>query len=432
MFCGSCMHDNTLAKALRDHGTDVSLIPTYTPIRVDEENLSTDRVFFGGINVYLEHRFRVWRYFPRWMTRWLDHPRVLTWATKKAVDNDAKNLGGLTVSMLDGEAGPQATQVDELATFLGRELRPDVVVFSNALLVGTLRRLKKEFSGPVFCLLQGDDIFLDGLPDPFRGQAIDRIRERGQLFDGFIVHSEFYKQAMSDMLGISPDRIHCIPLGIDVSNHDGKPREFPGAEDVADSGATASQQPLRIGYFARICPEKGLHQLVAAFKRIHQTFPNARLLAGGYLGPRDADYFQQLKTDAESLGGQFEYIGSPSDHAGKVEFLKSLDIFSVPTEYKEPKGISILEAMANGVPVVQPAHGSFVEMLAATNGGLLFEPGNIGDLATKLAQLLTDTSLRIRLGTQGQQAVRESYNLQAMTSRSLALFETVRAKHVGE
>lgn len=422
MFCGSCMHDNTLAKALQDSGTDVSLIPTYTPIRVDEENQSTERVFFGGINVYLEHRFRAWRWLPRWMTRWLDHPRVINWATRKAVDNNAKNLGSLTVSMLDGESGPQSKQVDELATFLGTELRPDVIVFSNALLAGALKRLKEKFSGPVFCILQGDDIFLNDLAEPYRQQAIDRIFERGQLFDGFIVHSEFYKQSMSQLLGFETSLIHCIPLGIDLASHSKHP-----VNHAADPEETESAN-LRIGYFARICPEKGLHQLVEAFQRIHHSYPHVTLSAGGYLGPRDQAYFQQVVDAATSLGDQFEYVGSPPDHAAKVAHFETWDIFSVPTEYKEPKGISVLEAMAHGIPVVQPAHGSFEEMLHKTEGGLLFKPGNIDDLVAKLEQLINDAELRERLGQQGREGVERHYSLDVMTDECHAVFNNARSQ----
>ena len=50
MYCGSCMQDNSLALALLSLGQDVQLLPTYTPIRTDESDVSLDRVFFGGIN----------------------------------------------------------------------------------------------------------------------------------------------------------------------------------------------------------------------------------------------------------------------------------------------------------------------------------------------------------------------------------------------
>src|ERR1043165_1330623 len=77
MYCGSCLHDNTLAAALLALGEDVLLVPTYTPLRTDEPNVSIDRVFFGGINVYLQEKSSLFRHTPWWMDRWLDHPALL-------------------------------------------------------------------------------------------------------------------------------------------------------------------------------------------------------------------------------------------------------------------------------------------------------------------------------------------------------------------
>jgi len=56
MYCGSCLHDNTLATAMIARGHDVALIPTYTPTRTDEPDVSIDRVFYGAVNVYLEQK----------------------------------------------------------------------------------------------------------------------------------------------------------------------------------------------------------------------------------------------------------------------------------------------------------------------------------------------------------------------------------------
>ncbi|MFT5095873.1 MAG: hypothetical protein ACI93T_004732, partial [Porticoccaceae bacterium] len=190
MFCGSCMHDNTWARALRDAGHDVILIPTYTPIRVDEEDLSSRRVFFGGINVYLEHKSKLWRTLPRWMTKWVDRPSLIRFATRFGVSNDAAELGELTLDMLDGELGSQRRDVEELVAFIANDLKPDVVCFSNALLVGAVRSLRENFVGRIFCTLQGDDIFLDGLSTEHREGAIDRISMRAADFDGFLVHSD--------------------------------------------------------------------------------------------------------------------------------------------------------------------------------------------------------------------------------------------------
>ena len=444
MFCGSCMHDNTWARALTAAGAEVSLIPTYTPIRVDEENVSNSRLFFGGINVYLSSQWRWWRAVPSFLKHWLDHPTLIQWATRRAVSNDAKQLGQLTLDMLAGESGPQREQVEELAKFIGEQLRPDVVVFSNALLAGAVRRIKQVFNGPVLCVLQGDDIFLDSLPDSHREQVLAVLRDRASDFDGFITHSRYYAEHMQAMLfpktprragGVSPpvDRtssvvpttggltpparqddsghFHVLPLGINLTGHDGQPRP--------------ASDPFTVGYFARLCPEKGLHLLVEAFARLHAKYPRTRLRVGGYLGERDRLYFYHVRSQAARLGPAFEFVGSPASQAEKVAFLKSLDVLSVPTVYREPKGLSILEAMANGVPVVQPDHGAFPELLEATQGGLLFEPGSLADLVAKWESLLRDPDERLRFATAGQSKVRELYSSQAMAEQTLRLFDSM-------
>jgi glycosyltransferase involved in cell wall biosynthesis len=420
MFCGSCMHDNTWARALLKAGAEVTLIPTYTPIRVDEESLSSQRVFFGGINIYLKHRWPICQRLPRWMTRWLDHPQLLNLATRIAVSNDAKQLGDLTLEMLAGESGPQRQQVEELAAFLADELKPDVICFSNALLAGALSRIKAKFSGPVLCTLQGDDIFLDSLSEAYRAKVSEQLSEKAQGFDGFLVHSDYYRDYMSDRLNLPRERFRKIPLGIDVSDEGGIAESLE-----VDSGAAraASGDEFRVGYFARICPEKGLHVLVEAFRILRQRLPNARLIAGGYLGKRDEAWFEKLRRDARDLGDSFEYIGSPPDHDSKVSFLKTLDVLSVPTVYQEPKGLFALEAMANGIPVVLPSHGAFPEMLARSGGGVLVEPECPDELAASLETLLTNPINRAQLAKTGYQGVRKFFSAEVMARESLAVFE---------
>lgn len=409
MFCGSCMHDNTWARALMAAGAEVSLIPTYTPIRVDEENVSDSRVFFGGINVYLASKWRWWRVVPSFARRWLDHPAIIRLATRKAVNNDAAELGQLTLDMLAGESGPQREQVEELAQFLGEQLRPDVVVFSNALLAGAVRRLKQRFAGPVLCVLQGDDIFLDSLPDSHRGPVLQALRDRARDFDGFITHSRYYAEHMAAELSQPLDRFHQLPLGIDLTGHDGQPR--PAGD------------PFTVGYFARLCPEKGLHLLVEAFTRFHAKHPRTRLRIGGYLGERDQLFFQHVRAQAAPLGLAVEFVEHIDTHEQKVEFLKSLDVLSVPTTYREPKGLSIFEALANGVPVVQPAHGAFPELIEATQGGLLFEPGNLDDLVAKWESLLLNPGERLRRAITGQRIVQESFTSAELADQSIRFFE---------
>ena len=86
------------------------------------------------------------------------------------------------------------------------------------------------------------------------------------------------------------------------------------------------------------------------------------------------------------LAGEVEHLDCV-DHKSKVEFLKSIDIFSVPTSYREPKGLYVLESWANGVPVVQPRHGSFPELIEAT--GVTVTAGDMGlrNVQVEAAQL---------------------------------------------
>jgi glycosyltransferase involved in cell wall biosynthesis len=329
------------------------------------------------------------------------------------ISNNPRHLGELTLAMLAGEAGPQAREISELSTFLAESVRPDTICFSNALLVGALPSLRKKFSGRIFCVLQGDDIFLEDLHEPYHARALMTIRDCARDFDGFLVHSAFYRDFMSGYLGLPAEKFHIVPLGIDLAGHDGMPAEQKG------DGFT-------VGYFARVCREKGLHQLVDGFRILHRRHPKTRLVAAGYLGPRDSAYFEELRRAAHDLGPAFEYAGSPATHAAKVEYLKSLDVLSVPTVYREPKGIYVLEALANGIPVVQPRHGAFPEMLEATGGGLLVEPSDPEDLARALEELMKDPAGRMQFAHGGRAAVHARYDAASMARKTLEVFSNSR------
>src|SRR5438445_5703203 len=127
MYCGSCMHDNTLVAALARQGHDALLIPTYTPIRTDEPDVSQSRVFFGGINVYLQQKSGLFRHTPWFLDRLLDAPRLLRWVSRFAVKTEAHELGELTVSMLQGTHGHQRKEIAKLVRWLADEVKPQVI-----------------------------------------------------------------------------------------------------------------------------------------------------------------------------------------------------------------------------------------------------------------------------------------------------------------
>lgn len=405
MFCGSCMHDNTLARALKETNIEVTLIPTYTPIRVDEDNVSIDEVYLGGINVYLDTVSGVWRSLPRFVKRIVDKPWIIRLATRFGVSNDAKQLGKLTIAMLQGADGPQKQLVKQLVDFISEQLRPDVVIFSNALLVGVLPSLKQKYSGKVYCVLQGDDIFLEDLQEPFQSQSLQLISKRSQSFDGFMVHSDYYRDFMADYLSLDAGRFKTVPLGIDFEGFDGLPVD-------------RHNEQFTVGYFARICPEKGLDQLINAFKDFHQQNPASRLKVAGYSGSRNAEYLQSCLEQADDLGDAFQFIGELADRKAKAQFLSSLDVLSVPTVYREPKGLYVLESLANGTPVVQPDHGSFPELIGATEGGLLFQANHKDALIQSLIRM-QDRELRLRHAKAGHAKVRELFSQRRMANNTL-------------
>jgi glycosyltransferase involved in cell wall biosynthesis len=411
MFCGSCMHDNTLVSALAAAGHDALLIPTYTPILTDEVDVSQKRVFFGGINVYLQEKFALFRHTPWLLDRLLDARRLLRWVSRFAVNTKYEDLGDLTVSMLQGEHGHQAKEVRKLVRWLKREVKPDVVNLTNVLLSGLVHEVKRELGVPVLGTLQGDDIFLEALPEPQRSKALTLVRDHCREMDGFIATSGYYADFMSGYLGIPRERIHVVYPGLNLRGHGG-PRTPDGGPPV-------------IGYFARVCPEKGFHVLAEAFRLLRDTpgAPPARLRVSGWLGENNRAYFEQVRQKLQSagLGDRFEHVESP-DHASKVRFLQGIDILSVPTTYREPKGLYVLEALANGVPVVQPRHGSFPELIEATGGGLLVNPDDPRDLATGLCRLLEDVAHREELGRKGKEVVHRRFHAAAMAEETVTVY----------
>jgi glycosyltransferase involved in cell wall biosynthesis len=417
MYCGSCLHDNTLAAALLDLGEEVLLIPTYTPLRTDEPSVSQRRVFFGGINVYMQQRWALFRRTPRWFDRLLDHPAILERLARSNVSINPRELGDMTVSMLRGEAGHQRKEIEKIADWLLNDFRPDIVHLSNSMLLGMARRLKLRGGPPIVCQLSGEDLFLEKLPAPFYETARALLRERAADVDAFVAINRYYADFMVDYLGVDRRRVHVIPHGLWLEGHGVRVEKRP-------------EEPRLIGYLARICEDKGLHLLVEAGELLSSRgeVPPFVIRAAGYLGAADRPYLAAVESQAAAgpLAGRFQYVGEV-DRDQKIAFLQSLDVLSVPTVYRESKGLPALEALANAVPVVLPDHGSFPELVASTGGGLLHRPLDPADLADKLADMLRAPARAAQFGLTGQRAVRERYHAAAMARQTLALYRQLIA-----
>jgi glycosyltransferase involved in cell wall biosynthesis len=420
MYCGSCLRDNALAAELRARGHDVMLVPLYTPTRTDEPNVSDRHVFFGGVSVYLQQYVPFFRRTPRLLDWLFDRPALIRAVSGRSIKTDPRMLGELTVSMLRGELGHQRKEVDKLLAWLAGEPRPDVVSLPNALLIGLARPLSRALDRPVCCTLQGEDLFLDGLVEPFRTEALDLIRRQIAEVDTFVSVSAYYADYMAGYLGIPRRQIVVAPLGINLTGYDRSPRPH--------------NDPFRIGYFARIAPEKGLHRLASAYRHLRHDLglPPSRLEAAGYLGVEHAAYLADVERQMRDwgLGEEFHYHGVV-DRAAKIAFLRSLDVLSVPSPYHEPKGLFVLEALACGTPVVQPAHGAYPEMIERTGGGLLVPADDDAALAAALLRVWRDPELARELGERGAAGVVEHYSVSRMADTITAIYGDVLAEARG-
>jgi glycosyltransferase involved in cell wall biosynthesis len=412
MYCGSCLRDNALAAELKARGHDVVLVPLYTPTLTDEPNVSESRVFFNGISVYLQQHASFFRSAPALLDKVLDAGWLIKAASSGSIATEPASLGEMTISMLKGEEGFQRKEFDKLLDWLSSETPPDVVQLPNALLDSLAPPLKRELKRPIHCTLQGEDLFLGGLSAAHRATALDLIRRNAEHVDRFTAVSQYYASFMAHYLSIPAAKIDVVPLGINLSGF--APRE------------ESATRPFTVGYLARIAPEKGLHALCDAYTRFRRLpgVDRARLEVAGYLAPDQQSYLKEAerRMTGAGLGAEFHYRGS-IDRESKIAFLRGLDAFSVPTTYVEPKGLFLLEAMACGVPVVQPRHGAFPEMLAKTSGGLLADPGDADSLADGLYQLWKDPQLRAECGRRGREGVREHYSVGRSADRMLEVYE---------
>jgi glycosyltransferase involved in cell wall biosynthesis len=409
MYCGSCMHDNRLAATLRAHGHDVILIPLYTPLRTDEQDVSRQRIFFGGINVYLQQVSAFFRHTPRLLDRLFDARWLLNLVARRAAGTDPRQLGAMTVSVLRGQDGPQRKELDKLIDAL-RRLRPALVYLPNLLFIGFAGPLKTALGVPVLCGLSGEDIFIDRLPAPHLDETLRLIRAGAANVEAFVALTDYSADHAAEHFGLPRERIHRIPMGIRAGDFPAPPDRPPGT-------------PVTLGYLGRICPDKGLHVLAEAFIQLRQTRRHCRLCAAGYLGPAERPYLDRIRTRLHhaDAADAFEYAGV-IDRAGKLAFLRSIDMLAMPTTYPEAKGFSVLESLAAGVPVVLPRRGSFPELIDATGGGLLYDPDDPDALAHTLTRLADDADLRRELGTRGRDRVHAEFSADRMADQAWQLF----------
>ena len=437
MYCGSCFRDNTLAREMIRRGHDVQLIPLYTPTLTDDENVSQRKIFFGGVSVYLEQYIPFFRKSPAWMDKLWDSPMLLKLLSGVTISSSPKQLAEMTLSVLRGEDGYQHKEIEKLVAWLKEQPKPDIVSLHDSMLIRLAAPIKKALGCKVVCTLQGEDLFMQGMPEPYRTQAIDLIRAHVKDVDAYVAVSEYYADFMAGWLGVGREKVHAIPVGMSFAGY--APRE----RFKVTAALRGPVQDMTIGYLARIAPEKGLHTLCEAYRILRQEMglPKSRLLAAGWMGPDQKTYLHRVEAKMKQWGlaAEFEYIGSPNLE-DKIKFLQRLDVFSVPGSFPgDPeiagrdlpgsKAMFLPEAMACGVPVVQPRRGAYPEIVEKTGGGILVDWNESKPLSRAIAEgihsLWQDPARAEELGRRGVAGVAQHYGAALLADRSLALYQSL-------
>ncbi|MEM1355816.1 MAG: glycosyltransferase family 4 protein [Planctomycetota bacterium] len=410
--CGSCLHDEALLRGLRKLGHDAAINALYLPLVLDHaQGIDGDDVRMGGINLYLQAKAFGYRVVPGFIRRALDRPGLLRRAATRADMTSPTELGRMTEQMLLGDHGRTRLEIERMVDHLRVEGHPEVVMLNNALLLGLSEPIAKALGCKVACTLQGEDTFVDGLPEPYRSRVWELLSEKARGVCAFLPVSRHHADLMTRRLDLPPERVHVAYNGIEVDGY--PPQQAP-------------PEPPAIGYFARLCENKGLGTLVDAYLIMNQrgTLGDARLLLAGASTPGDKGYVDAQRRKLAEAGLEDRVrIRTNVSFEEKVELLHGMSLLSVPAAYGESFGLYVLEANAVGVPAVVPDHAGLAEVIGLTGGGILCRPGDPDSLAESLAGLLADETRRGALGASGRRAVLESFTAAHMSERVAEILE---------
>lgn len=426
-ICGSCLHDNTLVRALRREGVDAILLPAYVPTTTDEENVAEHRVVLGGVNVWLQENLPLFRHTPRFIDRVFDSTRLLRWLSNRTVAMKPATLGSLTISSLLGEEGRHRKEVLNLVRCLTEDYGPDVVHLSNLLLCGLAPAVRRSVSAAIVCTLSGEDLFIDQLAPADRSRVEQLIARQASAVDRFVALDRFYLKECVRRFGLPEERCEVIPHGVDLEG-------FPDLVRRRESGPRSGLNDgvVRIGFLSRICHEKGLHVLIDAMGMLLAAGRSVELWVAGATIESERGYIDACIKRARERGlveERLKWLGQV-DRAGKLSFYESVDLLAAPALHPEAKGLPVLEAFAAGVPVVASDSGAFPEYIGESSTderGLLHEPGSAAALAARIATLLDDPDRIERMGQAAHAVARSHYSAGLMASRHLQMYERMVA-----
>jgi len=421
-YCENCLRDQALVKTLRAQGHDVVMVPMYLPLQIDShETVTNVPIFFGGVNVYLQQKLGLFRKTPRWLDKFFDNRTLLSWVSHKAGMTSARDLGEATVSMLKGEHGRQVKELDRLVEWLAQDTeKPDVIILSNVLLGGLAAALRQHLQVPVVCLLQDEEAFVDGLDGLYAKTAWDLLRACCRDITAFVAVSRSYGDRIAPKLDLDENRLHTLYMGIDMK-----------AYQAADS---PPEQPT-IGFLSRMCPERGLDTLVEAFILLKQSsaLRSCQLQITGGRNQADKPFVRSIQRRLTQAGvsGDVIFVTEFSGER-RQHWLQGLTVMCVPEREEVAYGLFAMEALATGVPVVQPAIGIFPELITLTGGGVLVEENSPQSFAEALKPLLIDLDAARKLGQKGRMGMKDHFDVEKTAADMIALLKKVIGEQSSE
>lgn len=206
-----------------------------------------------------------------------------------------------------------------------------------------------------------------------------------------------------------PQNLHVVTNGIYSSlDAAAKTVDLPSGE-IDKSIASFCGSGLKICSIGRLSPEKGYLTLLDAFRCLLNKGIDARLVIIGE-GPQRA----HLEQKASRLGIASKIL-LPGYRRNASNYLPLFDIFALPS-FTEGMPITLLEAMAAGVPIVASRVGGIPELLMDGKAGLLVAPGNVDQLAASIELLMKNSDLKNRMVNQARSTVRKSYSSGVMAA----------------
>ena len=418
-YCGNCLRDAKYVQAMRKSDHMVRKLPMYLPLFADEHDLSREiPVFYGAISIYLKQLFPIFRKAPSWVDNALNSKPMLKLASKFAGSTRAKGLEEMTVSMLLGEEGQQKDELQRMVDWIVENCDPDVIHLSNALLLGLAQQLSERLNVPVVCSLQDEDVWVDVMKPSARDSVWKLMSKKADHVSTFISVSDFYAEVMKEKMDIADHKLTSVHIGVDPADYTFKP---------------VTEKKRNIGYVSRMCHGNGLDILLDAFIQLKQKeeFEDVGLvLTGGSTGD-DKRYLSDIRAKIRENGLQEQIeFHEEFEEEGLREFMEKVTMVSVPVRNGEAFGIYLLECMASGVPVVQPALGAFPEIVELAGGGVIYESNTPDGLAEELEKLLLDQPELDRLSRKGKEGVDQYFHIDVQAERMVTLYKNaIQQKH---